>query len=48
VFVEMEKPTKFQRLEPVSCVGKFRVDPTPDEGFIYRMEGETCELVGKD
>lgn len=48
VFVEMEKPTKFRRLDPVSCVGKFKVDPSPDEGFIYRMEGETCELVGKE
>ena len=43
VFVEMEKPTTFHRLEPVSCVGKFKVDPAPDEGFIYRMEGLACE-----
>ena len=47
VFVEMEKPTAFHRLDPVSCMGKFRVDPAPDEGFIYRMEGKTCEPVGK-
>lgn len=46
VFVEMEKPTTFYRLDPVSCSGKFRVDPAPDEGFIYRMEGKTCEAVG--
>lgn len=43
VFVEMEKPTAFYRLDPVSCVGKFKVDPAPDEGFIYRMEGLTCD-----
>ena len=43
VFVEMDKPTTFYRLDPVSCVGKFKVDPAPDEGFIYRMEGMTCE-----
>ena len=43
VFVEMDKPTTFYRLDPVSCVGKFKVDPAPDEGFIYRMEGLTCE-----
>lgn len=49
VFVEMEKPTPFHRLEPVSCVGKFKVDPDPDEGFIYRMEGLTCESgIGKE
>ncbi len=43
VFVEMEKPTAFHRLDPVACTGKLRVDPSPDEGFIYRMEGEKCE-----
>lgn len=47
VFVEMEKPTTFHRLDPVSCTGRFKVDPTPEEGFIYRMEGETCEAVGQ-
>jgi len=47
VFVEMQKPTTFYRLDPVSCMGKFRVDPAPDEGFIYRMEGKACEPVGR-
>jgi len=48
-FVEMDAPTPFFRLDPVSCVGKFRVEPTPDEGYIYRIEGETCESIsGKD
>lgn len=42
IFVEMGKLTQFRRLDPVSCVGVFRVDPSPDEGFIYRMEGENC------
>ncbi len=48
VFVEMGKPTKFYRLDPVSCTGKFWVDPAPDEGFIYRMEGETCEPIEQE
>ena len=49
VLVEMGTPTPFFRLDPVSCVGKFRVEPTPDEGYIYRIEGETCESIsGKD
>ena len=49
VLVEMGIPTPFFRLDPVSCVGKFRVEPTPDEGYIYRIEGETCESIsGKD
>jgi hypothetical protein len=43
VLVEMEEPTRFYRLDPVICVGKFYVEPTPDEGFIYRMEGNACE-----
>ena len=47
VFVEMKTPTAFHRLDPVSCTGKLRVEPTPDEGFIYRMDGETCAAVLK-
>lgn len=42
IFVEMAKPTIFHRLDPVSCVGKLRVEPNPEEGYIYRMEGESC------
>lgn len=45
VFVEMAAPTPFYRLDPVSCVGRFRVEPTPDEGYIYRIEGQKCESV---
>jgi hypothetical protein len=45
VFVEMDEPTLFYRIDPVSCVGKFRVEPTPDEGYIYRMEGEKCASI---
>jgi hypothetical protein len=45
IFVEMVKPTQFHRLDPVSCVGVFRVNPSPDEGFIYRMEGISCRAV---
>ena len=45
VFIEMDAPTPFYRLDPVSCVGKFRVEPAPDEGYIYRIEGEKCESI---
>jgi hypothetical protein len=45
IFVEMVKPTQFYRLDPVSCVGLLGVDPSPDEGFIYRMEGISCQAV---
>jgi Protein of unknown function (DUF3299) len=47
VFVEMKKPTRFHRLDPVSCVGTFKVEPTPEEGFIYRMEGNSCETSAR-
>ncbi|NWF53628.1 MAG: DUF3299 domain-containing protein [Syntrophaceae bacterium] len=47
IFVEMAKPTSFYRLDPVACVGKFKVDPSPEEGFIYRLEGERCESVSE-
>ena len=47
VLVEMDKPTPFYRLDPVSCAGKFRVEPTPDEGYIYRIEGEKCESISE-
>jgi hypothetical protein len=45
IFVEMVKPTQFRRLDPVSCAGVLRVAPSPDEGFIYRMEGISCQAV---
>jgi hypothetical protein len=45
VFVEMMTPTPFHRLDPVSCAGTFRVEPAPDEGYIYRIEGQNCESI---
>ena len=45
VFVEMDAPTPFYRIDPVACVGKFRVEPTPDEGYIYRIEAQKCESI---
>jgi hypothetical protein len=47
VFVEMAKPTEFHRLDPISCVGTFKVEPSPQEGFIYRLEGQSCETLSK-
>jgi hypothetical protein len=41
VFVEVAKPVKFERLAPVVVEGQFVVDPKPDEGYIYRMVGES-------
>jgi hypothetical protein len=39
LFVELKEPVKFERLAPVTVRGSFFVDPRPDEGYIYRMEG---------
>lgn len=45
LLVEMAKPTPFHRLDPVICVGRLRVEPNPDDGYIYRLEGEMCEAI---
>jgi hypothetical protein len=41
VFVEMPQAAKFERLAPVVVEGKFVIDPRPDDGYIYRMEGQS-------
>ena len=48
ILVEMKEPVKFQRLTPVMVSGKFVVEPKPDDGYIYRMEGDTLSNVGDD
>ena len=48
LFVEMSQPVKFERLAPVLLEGKFFVDPQPDQGFIYRMEGTSLSPVEDD
>jgi len=45
VFVEMAEPAKFERLAPVVVEGKFVVDPRPDDGYIYRLEGQSIRLA---
>jgi hypothetical protein len=48
LLVEMKEPVKFQRLTPVLVSGRFIVDPEPDEGYVYRMEGDSLSTVGDD
>ena len=48
VFVEMAQPVKFERLAPVVVEGRFFVDPKPDQGYIYRMEGESVRHAFPD
>lgn len=48
ILVEMKEPVKFQRLTPVMLSGKFFVEPKPDDGYIFRMEGDSLSNVGDD
>ena len=48
ILVEMKEPVVFQRLNPVMVSGKFFVEPSPDDGYIYRMEGDSLSKVGED
>ncbi len=48
LLVEMKEPVKFQRLKPVMISGKFFVEPKPDDGYIYRMEGDSLSSIGDD
>lgn len=48
ILVEMKEPVKFERLTPVMINGKFFVEPRPDDGYIYRMEGQSLSAVGDD
>jgi hypothetical protein len=48
VLVEMKEAVKFQRMTPVMISGTFFVEPKPDDGYIYRMEGDALTDVGED
>ncbi len=49
VLVEMARPVKFERFKPVIVKGAFHVDPEPEEGYIYRMDGDSVKpVVGEE
>lgn len=48
LLVEMPKPVRMERMAPVLVTGKFVVDPKPDEGYIYRLEGTAMQPVEDD
>ncbi len=49
ILVEMKDKVAFERLAPVTVKGVFRIDPKPQEGFIYRMEGiSVVKSLGED
>ena len=45
VLVETPQPVKFERFAPVAVQGVFRVDPRPDENYIYRIEATSVRSV---
>jgi hypothetical protein len=47
VLVEMDQPVPFVRLEPVDVMGAFFVEPKPEDGYIYRMEGKTATVAAR-
>ena len=49
LLTEMRTPVKFERLTPVTVTGKFVIDPQPEQGYIYRLEGQSiASAVGSD
>jgi hypothetical protein len=48
LLVEMKEPVKFERLTPVIVRGKFYPEAHPEQGFIYRMEGESVTPIEGD
>lgn len=45
LFVELQEEVAFERLAPVVVEGTFHVDPKPEEGYIYRLEGRSVQPV---
>lgn len=45
VLVEMDHPVPFERLRPVEVAGTFYVEPRPEDGYIYRVEGRNAAIA---
>jgi hypothetical protein len=45
VLVEMDHAVPFERLRPVEVTGIFYIEPKPEEGYIYRMEGKNVAVA---
>lgn len=45
LLTEVDTPVPFTRYAPVVVSGKFVVDPTPDEGYIYRLEATSVTVA---
>lgn len=46
LFVEAKEPVPFERRRPVQVRGRFKVDPAPTQGYIYRLEDAEVAQVG--
>jgi hypothetical protein len=46
LLVEMKTPVKLERLRPVLVRGRFVADAQPEQGFICRLEGQSCVKAG--
>ncbi len=40
ILVESSEKVTFERIRPVKVVGKFFIDPQPQDGYIFRMQAE--------
>ncbi len=48
ILVNMKEPVKFERLAPVIVQGKFFAEAKPDDGYIYRMDGEAVAPAAQE
>ena len=46
LFVETREPVAFERRRPIQVRGRFKVDPEPTQGYIYRLEEAEVAQVG--
>ena len=44
VLVEMDHSVPFERLRPIEVAGTFYVEPRPEDGYIYRIEGKKVTI----
>lgn len=48
ILVNLKEPVKFERFAPVIVQGKFFAEAKPEDGYIYRMDGESVDPAAKE
>lgn len=48
ILVNLKEPVKFERFAPVIVQGKFFVEAKPEDGYIYRMDGESVAPAAQE